>query len=526
MILAAMIAVVAVQYGPAVWAAEMPTVKPMPGKYILTMGEYDVGLLGYVADEFFIQGTAQSYKFVEPASVDGKWHIAPLQAAPYTTRVVVARPQANRKFNGTVVVEWLNVGGGRDVPSHWIAAHRELTRKGYAYVAVSAQKGGIDGGSGVRDTHTAPLKLLDSQRYGSLSHPGDAYAFDIFSQVGRVLKEPDSGGLLPGLKIKHVLAVGESQSALFLLSYVDAIDPLDRVYDGFLIHSRLARPAPLDGSSVFAAPHPNAPPVVRLRPDVRVPVLTVITENDLLGISSAHLKAIGYSAVREPDSRLARTWEIAGTAHADNYNFIIGFIDSGQLPFDQLAQLWRPTQDVLSSHFDAPMNGNPAHHYVVMAALDALHRWVSSGTVPARSPRIALVPDSANQARRDPRGNALGGIRTPWVDVPIACYSGEGNGGNGQAALAGTTAAFSARTLSQLYPGGRRDYLSRFSASLDATIKHGFILPSDRQEILKLAGLEFDAVTHTDITRFEGDQPWNRSHQYATSSNATRAAGR
>jgi hypothetical protein len=497
MILALVGVVAALQGAPGVSrGAEAPKVEFVPGKYILTLGDYDISLLGYVADEFFVKGTATSYQFSEPASEDGKWHVAPAQAAPFTTRLIIARPRDNRKFNGTVVVEWLNVGGGRDVPSHWIAAHRELTRAGYGYVAVSAQKGGIDGGSALQDTHTAPLKQLDPQRYGSLDHPGDAYAFDIFSQVGRLLKEPGAGGLFPGLTIKHVLAVGESQAALFLVSYVDAIDPLARVYDGFLIHSRLARPAPLDGTSVFARPHPDAPASVRLRPDVRVPVLTVITENDLLGVKTPYLKALGYAVVRQDDSKLARTWEIAGTAHADNYTFIIGYIDSGQLPFDQLAKLWQPTTDVLSSHFDSPMNGNPANHYVVMAALEALQRWVSSGVAPASSPRIALESGSTDRALRDSRGNVLGGIRTPWVEAPIAEYSGEGNSGNGQAVLAGTTVAFSAPTLSRLYPRGRRDYLSRFGASLDASIKHGFILSADRQEILQLAALGFDGSAH------------------------------
>jgi hypothetical protein len=496
-ILAAVAVVAAMWFRPAVGlGGEVPSAEFVPGQYNLTLGEYDIGLLGYVASEVFIKGTAQSYKFSEPPSLDGKWHAALLQTAPYVTRLVIARPQDNRKFNGTVVVEWLNVGGGRDVPSHWIAAHRELTRKGYGYVAVSAQKGGIDGGNAVQGTHTAPLKLLDPQRYARLMHPGDAYAFDIFTQVGRLLKTPGAGGFFPGLKIEHLLAVGESQSALFLVSYVNAIDPIAGIYDGFLIHSRFARPGPLDGSSVFTTPHAEAPALVRLRSDNRVPVLSIVTENDVVGIIEQRLRVIGYAAVRQPDGELARSWEIAGTAHADNYNFIIGFIDSGKLPAEQLAQLWRPTRDVLSTHFDNPMNGNPAHHYVSMAALSALNRWVSRGIVPATSPQIALESGSDDKAQRDVHGNAVGGIRTPWVDVPVAAYSGVGNSGNPQAWLAGTTVPFDARTLAQLYPGGRSDYISRFSAALDATIKHGFVLPDDREEILQLAALGFNGGAH------------------------------
>jgi hypothetical protein len=493
-ILVAVAAAAAVWFRPGVGlGSEVPSVEFVPGKYSLTLGEYDIGLLGYVASEVFIKGTAHSYKFSEPPSLDGKWHAARLYSAPYVTRLVIARPKDDRKFNGTVVVEWLNVGGGRDTPSHWIAAHRELTRKGYGYVAVSAQKGGVDGGSGVEGTHTAPLKVVDPHRYARLVHPGDAYAFDIFTRVGKLLKTPGSGGLFPGLKIEHLLAVGESQSALFLVTYVNAIDPTTGIYDGFLIHSRFARPGPLDGSSVFTTPHAEAPAVARLRSDNRAPVLSIVTENNVVGLVEQRRRVIGYAAVRQPDGELARSWEIAGTSHGDNYNFIIGFIDSGNLPAEELAKLWRPTRDVLSTHFDSPMNGNPAHHYVAMAALSALNRWVSRGIAPATSPQIALESGSDHKAQRDVHGNALGGIRTPWVDVPVATYSGVGNSGNPQAWLAGTTVPFDAPTLERLYPGGRSDYISRFSAALDATIKHGFVLPDDREEILQLAALGFNA---------------------------------
>ena len=72
------------------------------------------------------------------------------------------------KFNGTVLVEWLNVSGGIDTPAVWMMAHREIARAGYAYVAVSAQKVGVDGGRNHhRHRHVAekagPRTVFDSQ---------------------------------------------------------------------------------------------------------------------------------------------------------------------------------------------------------------------------------------------------------------------------------------------------------------------------------------------------------------------------
>ncbi len=103
------------------------------GKPNLLLGAYDLATLGYRADEFFVSGTASSY--------------ATEDRADYTTRIVVLTPTDDAAFNGTVIVEWLNVSGGIDAPAVWFMAHREIVREGYAYVAVSAQLVGVEGGA-------------------------------------------------------------------------------------------------------------------------------------------------------------------------------------------------------------------------------------------------------------------------------------------------------------------------------------------------------------------------------------------
>ena len=40
--------------------------------------------------------------------------VAPAELADYRTRILVYRPADAARFNGTVVVEWLNVSGGLD----------------------------------------------------------------------------------------------------------------------------------------------------------------------------------------------------------------------------------------------------------------------------------------------------------------------------------------------------------------------------------------------------------------------------
>lgn len=431
-------------------------ITPLQGSPNLLLGAYDIGLLGYTAQEYVVSGTATAADGVQ---------------ADYTTRVVALTPEA---FNGTVVVEWLNVSGGIDAPAVWFMAHRELARSGYGYVAVSVQRVGVEGGDNLTGLNMS-LKAQDAQRYSALSHPGDAYAYDIFSQVGRLARE---GAL--GLTPEHVLAVGESQSAMFLTTYVNDVDPAAAVYDGFLVHSRFGSAAPLDGTSALEATQP-AP----FRDDLRVPVITVITETDLL---DGHL--LGYHRARRPDGDLLRAWELPGSSHADNYTIKVGFIDSGAAPIEQLAAAYAPTSELMGQQLSYFINFAPQHHYVLQAAVDALHVWVRDGT-PA--PSAATLEFDGSALVTDGDGIARGGVRTPWVDVPVARTSGTAPDETPMSFLFGSGEVFAADALAGRYPGGVADYLERFAAALDQAISARFLLEADRAEILALAEATYPA---------------------------------
>lgn len=453
---------------------------PVPGRITLGQGAFDAPIDGYDVEERFLSGTATRYEATTPPGEDGKWTVKAAGTAEYRTRLVIVRPRDAARFNGTVVVEWLNVSGGTDGAPDWNFFHRELLRSGYAYVAVSAQKVGLDGGK-MGAPGVQPIKLADPARYGSLHHPGDAFALDMFGQAGRVVKQSARNGLLGPLKVRRVLADGESQSAGFLTSYVNAVDPLDRVFDGFLIHSRFAGAAPLDGdylAGMQAQSASLAKMAVHIRQDVRVPVLTVITETDLMAPFR------GYLSARQADTARIRTWEIAGTAHADSYILGGAAIDTGHATIPDLAKAFSPSADLFGQPLEKPMNAAPQHHYTMQAALAALDKWVRSGTPPASRPR--LETDGA-AFRTDGVGNATGGIRSPWVDVPTSKLSGLGQPLGGFAFLFGSTEVFDAARLAQLYPGGKAEYLRKFEQALDAAIAAHDILPADRAEILAIA---------------------------------------
>jgi Alpha/beta hydrolase domain len=463
-----------------------PVATPVSGKPNLLLGAFDIAELSYTAQEFFVSGNATSYSVAGKWDSDGHWRVNPSETAEFVTRLVVLTPVDPSVFNGTVLVEWLNVSGGIDAPAVWMMAHREIVREGYAYVAVSVQQVGVQGGTSMGPAGDMSLKKLDPERYAPLRHPGDAYAFDIFSQVGRLVRDSGDGevgqGLLGALTPEFVVAVGESQSAMFLTTYVNAVDHVAGTYDGFLVHSRFGSSAPLDGSSIFESSESSVPEAVRFRSDGRVPVLTVITETDLIG-GLRH----GYHLARQPDTDTVRTWEIPGTAHADNYTIKVGFIDTGFAPLAAIVAAYAPTNVLMGQQLDHFINFAPQHHYVLQAAIAALHRWVRTGEPAPVAARIELTDIELPQPVLDANGVARGGVRTPWVDVPIARTAGSASTEIVMSLLFGTGEPFDQATLRRLYPGGADDYLEHFTKALDGAIGSRFLVPADRQEILDLA---------------------------------------
>ncbi|HXO56988.1 MAG TPA: alpha/beta hydrolase domain-containing protein, partial [Mycobacterium sp.] len=183
-----------------------------------------------------------------------------------------------------------------------------------------------------------------------------------------------------------------------------------------------------------------------------------------------------------------RVWEIAGTAHADNYTIQVAPIDTGSAALADVVAAYAPTNMLMGQQLEHCINFAPQHHYVLQAALSQLHNWVSTGRPPPSGVTIEL---DGEQPVLDEHGLARGGVRTPWVDVPIARTSGVGGEESTMSSIFGSGELFDAATVQRLYPGGVADYLERFTASLDTVIQSGFLLAADREEILELAAATF-----------------------------------
>jgi hypothetical protein len=140
----------------------------------------DIRTIGYIEEEYFLEGTAVRYAPVNELKNDGKWDIEPVGSAPYKTRILVRRPKDPVKFNGTVLVEWTNVSAGYE---NNMGDPPGLYTNGFAYVSVSAQPTGIDG----FPSRPRGLKAWDNERYGSLAIPDEAVSYDIFTQAARAV---------------------------------------------------------------------------------------------------------------------------------------------------------------------------------------------------------------------------------------------------------------------------------------------------------------------------------------------------
>ena len=286
--------------------------------------------------------------------------------------------------------------------------------------------------------------------------------------------------LLGGLSPARVFALGTSQSAGRLVTYVNAIHPVANVFDGFLIHARGAAGAALDTG--MGVPSPSFS-----RVDLTVPVFTVNSETDVTG----------YFPARQPDSPIFREWEVAGSAHNPWFRSQYSNAQNG-LPLD--------TNPCATHQNDMPF------HHVLQAALAHLNAWVADATAPPSLPKID-IQGTPRAIQRDQYGNALGGIRLPEMNVPVARYGPSGATSSTDSLvrllcnLAGTVDYWSntpeppsAGPPADLWPDpplkdlyrNHGAYVSAFTQATRAAVKAGYLLGPDAQASI-------DAAAHADV---------------------------
>ncbi len=432
---------------------------------------------GYVEEEYIISGTANVYDWPAPGPA-----VVRTADAPYTTRILVRKPIKGAKFSGNVVVEPMNPSNLFDLNIGWAMMNRQMVNNGDVWVGVT-----------VKPVSIVALKKFDPDRYGSLGmanplSPDDplncqvsgsddrasenGLAWDIISQVGQLVRSQDARNPIrygAQHRTDEVYGFGYSQTGGYLYDYINGIRPLAEsapgkpIYDGYIV-------AVAGGAFVGNVPInqcAKVPPVTDARyqfSNVGVPIIHVMSQSDYL---------VGITA-RRPDSDAPtdryRHYEMAGAGHAtpDELNYAA-----------QPADIIKAGQPVPPmSCNEGPRSRFPSHIFFD-AFLRNLDDWVRKDIAPPHGSPIIVVN---GEPVIDEFGNVLGGLRSPYLDVPTSTWSGTSTGAS-FCFIAGHEVPFPASTLASLYPS-HNDYVRKVRKDTQLLVGQRFITASDGKDII------------------------------------------
>ena len=486
-------------------AASIPAVKgPIPvtadsypfGAANRTIAPQDLSQFGYVEEEYLVSGSANVYDFDANGNV-----VVKTANAPYTTRILIRRPASPQKFSGTVIVELLNPTALYDTDYQWQYAGVYFMEHGDAWVGITS-----------KPVTAKTLKTFDPRRYAAVSwanplppdktcpkpvstRPDDStpatengLIWDIASQVGALLKSEAKHNPLKGFSIKMAFLTGYSQTGGYVVTYVNFIRPLPGalgpngkpVYDGYLIGDGDGLPIPLNQCTAPIMPgDPRF--VIQPRPE---PVISVASQ----------VLVTGMGAYR-PDSNSAkdryRHYEIAGASHVNMRAFSL---------------LLKP-EDMIKAGFTAVpdctefatygMTDFP-FEYFMRGAFANLDAWARSNIAPPKGSRIEVepIPEGTKPTfppfmpvKVDKYGNALGGVRSPYVDVPTGTYYTRSTPTDPKffdsvlfCSIVGYKVPFKKDLLMKLYPTHKK-YVKKVNKQVKKMVKARLITASDGQRI-------------------------------------------
>src|SRR6187549_821125 len=282
------------------------------------------------------------------------------------------------------------------------------------------------------------MKMFNAERYASLSI-AMGQTNEIIAQVGRLIKA--KAGPFAAYDVKRVTLMGTSASSATVRTYLAAhaeqrMPDGKPIYDGFLLTSTLG----------------NTP-----LPVVDVPMIQMPTQTEVVTYATQGNRYRRPDG-DEPGNRF-RLYEVAGMPHNN----------ARDRPEFQTDPCTLPVTDFNAGAFTA-------------LGLQHLIAWIAQGKTPPHAPPIEVhgSTDGDNSPLAlDAHGNAKGGVRNVWVDVPVATYGVMGKG-KAQAQdrlcqLAGTEVALTDAALKTLYRN-KADYEAKVARRLNELVKDGWFL--------------------------------------------------
>lgn len=453
--------------------------------------------VGYVEEEYFLKGRARVYDWA-----DGTPRVK-VVAGPgdYVTRILVRRPQNARRFSGRAEVHILNAS--TSVDQGGFTDFARMTQQGDAWIGITSKALTARALQNFDPVRYAPLdwanpappaqrcqlptivpvysvggiemmKLLAGMGMkGSPPETEDGLVYDMITQLARVLKSPAGRQILPGKGPPRLYLTGISQSALMIRTWVTAFHDTARLaggrplYDGYLA---VVGPAQLRLSQCGADVLPDDPRQKLARLDV--PFISLSSEGE------TWLSRYSW----QPDQIARRsglvTYQIAGASHkrAEVPGLAPDLLRVAPPEDEAKAGFASPTGNAPSKLIPAGSSANALPWAPVMRGAWAnLVAWAEKGIRPPQAPTIAL--DAKLEIRRDAQGNALGGLRMPDIEAPLASHRGAVSVG-GPGAIFGIQTAFSSAVIRALYPTDGA-YVAKFSAATDRLLAQRFILRPD-----------------------------------------------
>lgn len=439
----------------------------------------DLEEYGYVEEEYFLSGTANVYDLDE----NGEMYIKN-EALPYKNRILVRRPKNAEKFSGRVLMDILNASSGYDIEDGWDRFHNYCLERGHAYVGITS-----------KPLCVLALKNFDYARYHTLNwasaspapQPAAKYAFgsiegteeglawDIISQVANLVRFGGENNCLGGNKVDYINLSGQSQSGMYLNTYTNyfhkylTADNGQKLFDTYLNIVGVASRRPLC-QVPFGTEFARQP--ASSRNDIDSPYVLMSSEGDMYLF--AGMPGIVWPEDSDTPGNKIRYYEVPGTPHTN----IVCEVLNSYSETDKTGVIRPPiAPETIEGHNDTPLE------YYVCGVLELLYKWWKDGVAPPTAPRFER--DEMNNLVRDEHGNLMGGLRTPYVDVPAASYQGRSEKYE-QGAMCGEKNPFSLEKMLQLY-GTLDAYLEKFNAYVDAQVEIGFIIPSDASRMKRWA---------------------------------------
>ncbi|CCA90012.1 conserved hypothetical protein (plasmid) [Novosphingobium sp. PP1Y] len=444
----------------------------------------DLEAYGYVEEEYFLAGTADSYRRAKKGAVPDKTGIA------YTTRIIVRRPADRSRFSGVVHFEPIHPSQGGT--THWLTTGRYMMGQGDVYVAAAISDDRpsrrISAEGPAPTAQSQVTKWFDPVRYAPLSWPQeDGIAYDVMASIGKLLRSEREDNPLKGWPVKAMLVGGWSFTGSIQRTFINEgfhdrarLPGGKPVFDGYLIgiSSRWngGGYVPLNSEEPQTA---NADPRRTLR-TIDVPVIEFLSEFEAATGPGPQVPD------REGKAGGHRLYEMGGTIHSSSMT------DPRQPRSErpnlaQLAAKGYPLDAVRGETTDEPCSAplsDVDHPAYIRASLDALRHWVLDGVEP---PHIAPLVRDGDKIARDAAGNPLGGVRAAEFVVPLAGY-GPYKGTDKPGCFPAKGRPIFVRNdlphedLVSLYTS-RAEYLREFDAAVDALVSARWLLESDARDL-------------------------------------------